>query len=200
MTEQGAREMLPEVRAYVEAMEAASTEEGKIRQAANARYPQRFGWDEEAQRQMGAHNEVTGEAYRVRIQAQNDAWGALKTSGDPLVRWIAENCAEYRDQAQQVLTALPATLGELDALAEKGGWCGVWDAFRQQAIDAGAFPGIAAPSPARKAVLDRIDREGCCPMGAASKRRIGEALDALIQEALSSAESVTEARPAEVTG
>ncbi|MFC8436498.1 hypothetical protein [Streptomyces sp. NPDC057253] len=199
MTEQEAREMLPEVRAYVEAIEAASAEEDKVRQAAAARYPKRFDWDEEGQRQISAHNKVTGEAYRARVHAQDDAWSALKTSSDPLVRWIAENCAEYRDHARQVLSALPATLGELDALAEQGGWCGVWDAFRQRAIDAGAMPGPVPPSPARKAVLDLIDREGCCAMGSASRRRIGEALDALIQEALTSAASATEARPVEVT-
>ncbi len=176
--------MLPEVQKYVESVEAATTAQSAAVTAAGEKYPERHGYGEEGRRQDSAYSEEIRKAYTTSAAAQRAAWEALKASGDPLVKWIAENCGEYRTEAQRILAILPATVDELDELADAQGWCGVWGDFRQRAIDAGVMPGITAPSQARKAVFERIDREGCCPMGLGSRRRIGQALDALIQEAL----------------
>ncbi|MCQ8836093.1 hypothetical protein [Streptomyces malaysiensis] len=188
--------MLPEVRKYVESVEASLTARRASMDAAHEKYPKRHGYGEDARRQEIAYNEEVNNAYATCSNVQADAWSALKASGDPLVRWIAENCADYPVEARCVLSALPATVAELDDLAGKMDWCHVWNDFRQQALDAGVMPGIKPPSPAMKAVFERIDRENCCPMSRGARQRIGEALDALVQETLTSADSATEARTA----
>ncbi|MWA07648.1 hypothetical protein [Streptomyces sp. BA2] len=110
------------------------------------------------------------------------------------MKWIAENCAEYREQAQCILAVLPATVEELDDLADTNEWCPVWDAFRREAIDAGVMPGVTPPSPARKAVFERINEESCCRMDRRVMRRIDKALDALVHEVLTGSGSATEAK------
>ncbi|WP_086804152.1 hypothetical protein [Streptomyces caniscabiei] len=186
MAEQGTRQTLPEVRQYIESVEAAKTAHDAALDAADKKYPERYGHSEDGAQQTSAHSEEIRKAYATLADAQTAAWDALKTSGDPLVRWIAENCQEYRGQAECILIILPATVDELDELADTKGWCEVWDNLRQQAMDAGVVPGIDPPSPARKALFAQIDQEGCCRMGPGARRRIGKALDALIQEVMAS--------------
>ncbi|MDQ1051757.1 hypothetical protein [Streptomyces sp. V4I2] len=192
MAEQGARQMLPEVQKYFASVEAATTAQSAAEAAAGEKYPERHDHSDDGRRQFSAYYEEVDKAYAACADAQKTAWEALKASGDPLVKWIAENCAEYRAEAQHILPILPATADELDDLADTQNWCSVWGDFRQRAADAGVMPGITPPSPARKAVFERIDREGCCPMGPVSRRRIGQALDALIQEALTAEASAAE--------
>lgn len=191
--------MQPEVRKYVESVDAANAAYKAAVDAAAAKYPERFGFTEDGERQARAFDKEADAAYAACNAARTTAWDALKASSDPMVKWIAENCAQYKGEAQHVLSALPATVDELDELADRQGWCGVWGEFRQQAIDAGVMPGFTPPSPARKALFDQIDREGCCRMGASSKARIGKALDALISEAMATAASPTEAQTVEAT-
>ncbi|MFJ8142623.1 hypothetical protein [Streptomyces sp. NPDC096013] len=148
MAEQEARQVLPEVQEYIERLDAADKAHSAALNAANEKYPQRYADGDEAQRQRaGFHTEVTA-SYQALTDAYNAAWEALRNSGDPLVKWIADNCANYSADARVILTALPATLGQLDALAEDEGWCPVWDSFRQQAIDAGVAPSAKAPGAA----------------------------------------------------
>lgn len=73
-------------------------------------------------------------------EAEAAAWGAMWGSADPLVRWIAKNCEEYRAEALLVTRALPAPMDELDALANREGWCGQWDAFKHFAKQDGVLP------------------------------------------------------------
>jgi hypothetical protein len=190
--------MLPEVQKYVESVEAATTARDTAVEAADTKYPERSGTSEAGWRQAEAYRVEIRKACSACADVQAAAWDVLKASGDPLVRWIAENCADYRGQAQRILTALPATLDELDELADSEGWCDVWDSLRRQAIAAGVAPRSTPPSPARTAVFERIDHEGCCPMGPGARRRISDALDALIQEALTAQAIPTEAKAAEV--
>lgn len=188
--------MWPEVRKYVESVDAAQAARGAAVAAAEEKYPGRSGYGEDARRQALAFNKEVDAAQAACQDALGGAWGGLKASGDPLVKWIAENCDGYQEQARQVLTALPATLGELDDLAVEKDWCTVWDDFRQQAIEAGVMPGVTPPSPARRAVFDQIDEESCCRLGPRARRRVDEALDALIEEALTATPGTTEPRSA----
>ncbi|MFC8350830.1 hypothetical protein [Streptomyces sp. NPDC057280] len=183
--------MWPEVRKYVESVDAAQAACSAAVAAAEEKYPGRFGYDEEARRQALAFNQEADAAQTAYQDALEGAWDGLKASGDPLVKWIAENCDDYREQARQVLTALPATVGELDDLADEKDWCTVWDDFRQRAIEAGVMPGVTPPSPARRAVFERIDEESCCHLGPRARRHIDKALDALIKEALTATSATT---------
>ncbi len=82
-----------------------------------------------------------GDTVRSELSAAQDAaWATLRASEVPLVRWIAENCEEFPDEALEVLRVLPASLMELDVLAREAGWCGIWDRFRARAIEAGVAP------------------------------------------------------------
>ncbi|MFC7309026.1 hypothetical protein ACFQVC_33085 [Streptomyces monticola] len=197
MAEQAARQMLPEVQKYVERVEAATSARDAAVTKAHAKYPERYGSGEEARRQNIAYGEELNKAYDMYADLFEAAWDALKSSSDPLAKWIAENCGEYRDQAVTVLAALPATLGELEALAEREDWCGVWDDFKERAIEAGFMPGVDPPSPALVAVFERIDQVSCCRLGRNAKRRIREALDALIQESQAVAASTMETKTVE---
>ncbi|WP_190086382.1 hypothetical protein [Streptomyces longisporoflavus] len=198
MAEQGARQMLPEVQTYIQSVEAATAAQSAAAVAADQKYPERYGYGENSRSQASAYSEEIRKVYDTGAETLEAAWNALKTSGDPLVKWIAENCGEYRAEARCILAALPATVDELDDLAEANDWCRVWGSFRQQAIDAGVMPGITPPSPARKAVFERIDQESCCRMEAGARRRIGEALDALIKEAMTTEASAAEAKAPQV--
>ncbi|MGW6275708.1 hypothetical protein [Streptomyces sp. NPDC055060] len=198
MAEQTARQMLPEVKEYVEIFEAAISTRNAVEDAAGVKYPDRYGYGENARRQADAYREEVNQAYDTCAAVQAEAWEALKVSGDPLVKWIAENSVAYREQARCVLVALPATIDELDDLADGNDWCGVWDEFRQQAIAAGVVPGSTPPSPARKAVFERINEESCCRMDTKATRRIDKALDALVHEALAGPGSAMAAKAGEV--
>ncbi|MET7693829.1 hypothetical protein ABZT06_38680 [Streptomyces sp. NPDC005483] len=198
MAEQGTRQMQPDAQKYIETVNAAITARNTAEKAAGEKYPKRFGYGEDEERQARAFNEEIDAAYTACNAVQATAWEALTASSDPLVKWIAENCAQYKGEAQTVLAALPATVEELDELADRNDWCGVWTTFRQQAFEAGVMPGVTPPSPARKAVFDQINKEACCPMGDRAKGRIGRALDALIAEAMATA-SNPDAETAEAT-
>ncbi|MFI9835207.1 hypothetical protein ACIHIX_46975 [Streptomyces sp. NPDC051913] len=172
-------------------MDAARAARDAAVEAAEEKYPGRLGYGEDALRQALAFNAEADSAQAACDEARQAAWDALKASGDPLVKWIAENCDGHQEQARHVLTALPATVGELDDLADEKDWCTVWDDFRQRAIEAGVIPGVTPPSRARTAVFDRINEESCCHLGPRARRRVDKALDALIQEALTAQPGTT---------
>ncbi|MGW1288788.1 hypothetical protein ACWD4N_35245 [Streptomyces sp. NPDC002586] len=87
MTEQGARQVQPEVKKYVESVDAANAARGAAVQAAEEKYPKRFGYGEDARRQALAFNEEVDKAYTACGNAQVAAWESLKTSSDPLMKW-----------------------------------------------------------------------------------------------------------------
>lgn len=175
------RQMLPEVKAYTEAREAAIAAFNKAIKGAETKCPMRNDWNaEDSRAQRQAFREAQDAAYDARSVAFDTAWGALKRSGDPLVKWIAENAEDYIGEALIVLQTLPATLDELDELAERQDWCGTWTSLRERAIEAGVMPGAEPPSEAYKAVFQEIDNVSCCNLDARGKRRVGKALDALL--------------------
>lgn len=154
--------MNPEVKTYIEAYDAAEAAFEKAYKEYSAAYRAalevakdnglRHGfccW-ECAYRQSSLAqllNNYRHDLYAARNSAKGDAWKALKGAADPLVRWIAENCEDYRYEATHVLRALPASMDELDALAREKGWCGAWDDFRRRAERAGVLPAASPAEP-----------------------------------------------------
>lgn len=151
--------MYPEVKTYVEACEAAETICGNAYAEKQAAYraalavakdnglPPDCCWEcAYDETPLGKLlNDYNTTLRNTLAAAEVDAWQALKTAADPLVRWIAENCEDYRFEAASVLRALPASMDELDALARENGWCGMWGGFRRQAEQAGVLPAATAP-------------------------------------------------------
>jgi hypothetical protein len=146
--------MYPEVQRYLDAVKAADAAWSQIvRQCAAAedaawQEARADGWTPPAGAccsdcawmdtpPMRALNKVEENSRETRDAAQATAWDALRASEVPLVRWIAEECGEFRYEANEVLEALPASLEELDALARRRNWCGAWDNFRRRALAAG---------------------------------------------------------------
>lgn len=91
------------------------------------------------------NNESLGDYYyraeRHEI-AMNKAWEELQKSENPLIKWIADNCAQgYRDYGLTVLQALrpDTTIDQLNTLARLHNWCYEWGHFRDRAIAAGVF-------------------------------------------------------------
>ncbi|MET9385326.1 hypothetical protein ABZY09_30705 [Streptomyces sp. NPDC002928] len=192
MAEQETPRVAPQgVKEYSEAIEAAEAAYAAALVQLDAKYPQRDAYgstDSEGYKQYQAWREEQADAGAADDATKTTAWDALKGSPDPLVKWIAENCEEYHSAAATILKALPATLEELDELAADRDWCSVWDGFRNDAIRAGVISDVVPPTPARKAVFAVIDSESCCRMDAGARRKIGKALDALLQEALAAAQ------------
>lgn len=77
-------------------------------------------------------------AYEAAVDVARDALAASTT--DPLIRWIAEHVRDYEREARIVLEALPASMAELDQLANDKGWCGDWERLRRTARAAGVLP------------------------------------------------------------
>ncbi|GHC88559.1 hypothetical protein [Streptomyces flavofungini] len=205
MTEQEARKMLPDVRTFCETLDALRAVRKAAGQAAAEKYPQRFGdptgthGAAECRRQLDAFAEEMAKADVAEAKGERAAWSTLAASSDPLVKWIAENCTRYAREARQVLTALPATIGELDRLADEHDFCGAWEDYRWEAAEAGVIPHRKPQSPARRAVFELLDQEGCCHLTSDSKWRLDAALDALIQEATTGAATVGTPTEASVT-
>lgn len=135
--------MYDEVKAYVAAMAAArdqyeSTNATLLGGAEHTSGP--FAANCPACKAVADTADERTAADTARRSAEEGAWDALKASGDPLVRWIGENCGLVRYDAQTVLEALPASRAELDALAEQYGWCEEYAEFRERAAHAGVLP------------------------------------------------------------
>lgn len=77
-------------------------------------------------------------AYEASVDAARDALEV--STADPLVRWIAEHVRDYEREVRIVLEALPASMAELDQLANDKGWCSDWERFRRLARAAGVLP------------------------------------------------------------
>lgn len=186
MTDSQTRELLPEVQAYITAVDTAVRAARETRVALETKYSDAFRdgdyYGTEKSELRAAHHRERNAAYQTRQVATNEAWNRLTQSSDPLVRFIAENCKEYQGYAIQVLKLLPATVDQLDELAENQDWCQIWGQFRDRAVEAGVMPGVKPMSAARKAVFEQIDNENCCRLEAGAKRRISALLDVLLTE------------------
>jgi hypothetical protein len=188
MAEQETRQVLPEVQAYITARNAAGEAQRVAAAALEEKHERAYqGYGDEyytpEKKEQRAEHSREREATYVALQvATNEAWNTLGQSSDPLIRFIAEQCKDYQDYAVKVLSILPASVDEMDALAEEYDWCHIWTRFRDQAIEAGVMPGVKPLSEAYTAVLDRINEESCCALNGGARRRIGALLDALVAE------------------
>ena len=84
-------------------------------------------------------------AWEVYEATRRTAWEQLlrDVADDPLAAWIVEHAMPtYPDQAIVVLKALPATLDQLDQLAEDNDWCDTWAEQVTAARTAGALPAV----------------------------------------------------------
>lgn len=174
------RQMLPEVQAYLTARAEAETTQREAEQALYAKYPDRYGYSAENRQQRDAFYAESEEIVTKHRVARNEAWNALKGSSEPLVRWIAEHCKDYQSEALVVLRALPATLDELDELADRQDFCHIWNQFRDQAAEEGLFGEIRKPSEARKAMNRWLNEE--YGMGRGSVIRLNRLVDTVVSE------------------
>lgn len=126
--------MLPEVKQFVAALEAAAEKKAAAVAALNTKC------DYTVQSQDCPHCIAMKPSQAEYGRAADAAWNELAASTDPLVRWIAENCREYAEEAQIVLEALPASMDELDGIARGEGWCDVWRRFVRKAREADVLP------------------------------------------------------------
>jgi hypothetical protein len=94
-------------------------------------------------------NEINHEYYKSLASE----WQAMKTSPDPLVAFIIDNCGDYRNQAIEVLRELPADYEKLERIAADQDWCSVWDNYLDKAVEAGVVRGAPVMSHARRELL-----------------------------------------------
>jgi len=87
---------------------------------------------------LAAYDAARRPAWEAYDAVERPAWEAL-ACGDLLVDWIIENASVHKVEAIEVLGALPATLAELDALAEAAEWRKKWGALRAAAIRDGVI-------------------------------------------------------------
>lgn len=125
--------MLPEVETFTAAYNEAHTTYNDAYEALRKEYNGLYGIDREP-----FYNKCS-ELERARNEKIVAAWNALGESTDPVVKFIAENCQNYASEAIEVLKALPATLDQLEKVADELDWCGVWGRFVDRAIEAGVF-------------------------------------------------------------
>lgn len=134
------KQVMPEVQRYLDAWEADKTNVRDLREKVDNLYYDRHE-SEDAEK-------AYQEAYKAWTEARDEKWERHETlvknlvdeTEDKLVKYIAEKWLdEYREQAIVILKALPASMTELDEIAQDHGWCGVWTDAIDGAIEAGAI-------------------------------------------------------------
>ena len=182
MADTETRQMLPEVQAYITGRDEAAEALNKAERDLAAKYPRRYDYDysDETRSQRAGYREEINEAHTKAQVAQNEAWNALTQSSEPLVRFIAENCKDYQSYAVEVLRVLPATVDELDELADDQDWCHIWNQFRDRAVEQGLFGEIPKPSEARIAMNTWLRED--YGMGRESYNKLNRLVNAVVAE------------------
>jgi len=128
--------MLPEVETFFNARNTAiTTYDDELRRA-------RREYDQETI-SYAAYEAKRANLRERRAQAFADAKTEILKSDDKLVRYIInELFANYSSFCTIVLEALPASMSELNALAEHHGWCSEWEQLLGPARQAGVLPAI----------------------------------------------------------
>lgn len=127
--------MLPEVQEYFDEVERAAKKRDQLINEARAKYDQ---WSDNYYFATNAANDDFAVAKNMALR------NLRATTKHPVVRYmathpdIAGNAYHWR-HAEQILRILPATIPEIEKLAEKGSWCIVWNQFRNEALKRGAL-------------------------------------------------------------
>lgn len=138
------------------------------------------GWGSNAEREAErTRRRLREEAGTVRAKAYADAWAALAEIPDPVAQWIVDNCKENTYEAIKVLPHLPATLTELDDLADQLDFCSVWDRYRIAALRAGVF--AEAKMTPERADLHEIVRDNLGTLRGRKRTKFDALIDALIK-------------------
>lgn len=142
--EQLPADLVPEARAYFEAVAAARTtldrdlEELRARrQACDSAHAYRSPeWYDAREKIRGDDDEI----HRRYNETHQTLWTTHVTnSTHPLMRWIGANVShDYRGQAEQIMAVLTptATVSDFDEVARRGDWCYTWNEYRSRAIAA----------------------------------------------------------------
>lgn len=174
--------MLPEVEAYVTAVDAAHTGyEDAMRAARDVYYEaSRTANHMEASR---AHDAEESRQRRLRNARSDLAWAELGMSPHPLIQWIVNNIAtdddgddDFTDHAEQIMKILPANYAEIKAYGENAGWCGDFGRLLARAVQDGVIDD--GMMPARR----NLDARLASILGANSShyRAIAPLVDALV--------------------
>ena len=126
-----------------QALNAALTEYEKVERSARAEYRKvrdsaRAEYEKVVVSARTKYEKIRDSAWAEYEKVRDSAWSRIaEESGDHLVSWIIQNASDHQEQALLVLRSLPASLPDLDDLAEGNGWCEAWEDLRSRAIEAG---------------------------------------------------------------
>lgn len=179
--------MLTEVRTYVDAIDKAIKEHDERDDANRDKYR---GVPYEEREPYYEMSRTITKDYHAALDA---AWETLEDSTDPVVQFIYKNCKDYRAESTEVLKVLPATLDEIENLAITSDWCGVWDDFREKAVESGVFGEAGKMSAARSALKNYLIND--YGMSRNNVRRVISMVNDIVTEAL--AEKAAEAATVE---
>lgn len=71
-------------------------------------------------------------------KAHHERCEKLRTeTTDPMIPWMIDNLGDYTSYMDDVLQILPATIDQIEELANANNWCGEFDTFLGQAIATG---------------------------------------------------------------
>lgn len=131
--------MLPEVQEYFDELAKLRAwyeeENKKLQQKFNDKTLTYTAYDIKSDR---IYNRCRARLRALKIALQNE-------KNHPIVRWMAKNASIrdfYWEYAEDVLRQLPATVDELHTYAKSNDWCGVWDKFKEQALQDGVLDGF----------------------------------------------------------
>jgi hypothetical protein len=177
--------MLPEVEAYLAAMDAAEATYHNDWAKAREQYAaQRDDWGNRPEAYYAAHDRVN-EARRI---AKQEAARLLEGAQDPLAAWIVKNTLNgHREHSMRILKALPASLDDLNRIAREHGWCAEWARYRGRAIADGALPEVPPLERARYAIVEWSHARNY--MGDTQVRRLEILMDKLAEIAIAEHEA-----------
>lgn len=179
--------MLPDVAAYLKAVDAAEYARNTERDAINKQYPfisDPAAWDTAKYRESEtarskAHQESV-DRYHTAMAA---ALKALRESSDPLVAWVAREVQPYHeDEALALLKALPMTVEELDAFADDADWCSAYTRLRLDAQQAGVLPGLEPLSRDERALLEWVIEKADDRLSMTELRQFSSLVDSIRAE------------------
>lgn len=127
--------LAPEVEALEQAISQANIETEQAEQENRAKHRNTY--------YSGAATAERDTIYRNREAKVSAAWDKLAESADPLLSWIAREVDPgYRSQAREVLLSYRpgrTSVRDLDSLARRNGYCGVWGNLKRAAQADGAL-------------------------------------------------------------